>query len=127
MTENSGRGAGDTRAINEKLAEFDRRAIELENEAAGISLAAMTGDAAARKGLMRSTVSDRLMSSRAETSSRPFERKRRQSLQLSATRRWRRLGRRPSAALVIADRLLNARRKSTRRLRPPEKRCWPET
>ena len=37
--------------LNEKLAEFDRRAIELENEATGISLAAMTGDAAARKRL----------------------------------------------------------------------------
>jgi DNA anti-recombination protein RmuC len=37
--------------LNEKLAEFDRRAIELENEATGISLAAMTGDAASRKRL----------------------------------------------------------------------------
>ena len=37
--------------LNEKLAEFDRRAIELENEATGISLAAKTGDGAARKRL----------------------------------------------------------------------------
>ena len=35
----------------EKLADSDRRAIELENEATGISLAAMTGDASARKRL----------------------------------------------------------------------------
>ena len=37
--------------LEAKLADSDRRAIELENEATGISLAAMTGDSAARKRL----------------------------------------------------------------------------
>ncbi|MFZ0602434.1 MAG: hypothetical protein WAN05_13965, partial [Roseiarcus sp.] len=51
MTEATEAARATLAQLNEKLAEFDRRAIELENEATGISLAAMTGDAAARKRL----------------------------------------------------------------------------
>ena len=51
MTEATEEARATLAQLNEKLAEFDRRAIELENEATGISLAAMTGDAAARKRL----------------------------------------------------------------------------
>ena len=92
--------------LNEKLAEFDRRAIELENEATGISLAAMTGDAAARKrldALNRERSAHELESRNIKSAIRAQE-----ALVAEAERAEKdgaRTPRRPSAALIVSERV----------------------